>query len=175
MLVYNEAFDIYHCTFRIINLLNRIEENKSVEIDRLRIWDFYLVFPNKLHEVSFSNNEKDIKQLMKTYISKVDNPYLSLRDKKKMFQRIRPYQLNALRSLASYNIINQDYLDSNTIQIKDKEQSQKFVNEFGTVSIKQQNLIKLLTSHFLIMPLNGLNGIKKKSGLMEYRYDIEPT
>jgi hypothetical protein len=25
------------------------------------------------------------------------------------------------------------------------------------------------------MPLNGLNGIKKKSGLMEYRYDIEPT
>jgi len=172
MLIYNEAFDIYHCTFRILNLLDRIEENKSVEIDRLRIWDFYLVFPNKLHEVSLSNNEKDIRQLMKEYISKVNNPYLFLRDERKMFQRIRPYQLNAIKCLASYSIINNDYLETNRIKIKDKKQSKEFVEKFGELSRKQQNLIKLLTSHFFLMPLNGLNGIKKKTGLMEFRYDV---
>lgn len=172
MLIYNQAFDIYHCTFRLINLLNKLEDGRAVEVDRLRIWDFYLTFPNSLHEISLSNNEKDIRDLMKVYISKIDNPYLVLRDKEKMFERIRPYHISAIKCLASYNIINQDYLETNEIKIVDKKLSEQFVANLATISSKEKNLINLLTSHFLNMPLHGLNGIKRKTGLMEYRYDL---
>ena len=43
MTMYNHAFDLYHCIYRIIHILMRLEENDILELDRLRIWDFYLL------------------------------------------------------------------------------------------------------------------------------------
>lgn len=88
MLVYNPAFDIYHCAFRMINLLDNLKEGKSVELERLRIWDFYLLFPDKMHEIGLKREEKDIKKLMNSYIRKTNNPYTNLANNNKMFQRI---------------------------------------------------------------------------------------
>lgn len=171
MLVYNPAFDIYHCAFRMINLLDKLRDENSVEIERLRIWDFYLLFPDTIYNIKLKRTENDIKDLMKLYIGKTDNPYIELSNNGKMFQRIRPYQMNALKCLASYKIINSDFIETNNIILLDKEAVKKFKESNKQLSRKEKNIIALLTSHFYLMPLNGLNGLKMKTGLLEYRYD----
>lgn len=171
MLIYNPAFDIYHCAFRMINLLDNLKENKSVEIERLRIWDFYLLFPDKIYEISLKRDEDDIKELIKNYISKTNNPYTNLSNNRKMFQRIRPYQLNSLKCLASYKIINSDFIETNKVMLVNREPVKDFNDNFSQLSRKEINIVKLLTSHFYLMSLNGLDGLKKRSGLLEYRYD----
>ena len=49
MAMYNQVFDMYHCIYRIIHILKRLHENEILELDRLRIWDFYILFPYKIH------------------------------------------------------------------------------------------------------------------------------
>ena len=46
MLIYNQAYDLYHTMFRILQIMEKTEE--IIEIDKLRILDFYLAFPSEL-------------------------------------------------------------------------------------------------------------------------------
>ena len=63
MLIYNQAYDIYHTMFRILQITEKTEEN--LEVDKLRILDFYLAFPTELLEIKsfqgFKKYEKHIK------------------------------------------------------------------------------------------------------------------
>ncbi len=61
MIVYHQAFDLYHTAYRMIQLLTYFERGESVEIDRLRIWDYYLLFPIEIQRIKFSVEEKEIK------------------------------------------------------------------------------------------------------------------
>ena len=57
MLIYNQAYDLFHTMFRILQIT---EKNKDIlEIDKLRILDFYLAFPSELLEIkSFQGFKK---------------------------------------------------------------------------------------------------------------------
>ena len=49
MLIYNPAYDIYHTMYRILLLSSRIVN--SIEIDKLKILDFYYVYPTELLDI----------------------------------------------------------------------------------------------------------------------------
>ena len=85
-----------------------------------------------------------------------------------MFEKIRPYQTTALKSLASYGIINIDYITTNMVTPISEKIILEHSPDFEPLSIKEQNTIKLLTSHFYLMPLKTL---KEKTNLIEYKYD----
>lgn len=61
MLVYHPAFDIYNCVFRMLQLMTSMKQNE-VELDKLRIWDFYLTFPNEARENKLSERLVRIKE-----------------------------------------------------------------------------------------------------------------
>lgn len=76
MLIYNQAFDIYHTMFRLMLLTKYI--NSVVEIEKLRILDFYLTFPGELrHFKSYKGFAK-----YKNKILKSNNEYENLIDRK---------------------------------------------------------------------------------------------
>ena len=60
MIVYQKSFDLYHTVYRMIKLLAHFKEDGVIEIDRLRIWDYYLLHPNKMQEIKLKREEKDI-------------------------------------------------------------------------------------------------------------------
>ncbi|HGA8765958.1 TPA: ABC-three component system middle component 5, partial [Salmonella enterica subsp. enterica serovar Virchow] len=47
MLIYHPAYDAYHCLFRMIALIDHVNE---IEVDKARILDFYLIFPALVSE-----------------------------------------------------------------------------------------------------------------------------
>ncbi len=52
MITYNPAFDLYHSIFRMAHIVDRLSDGECFEIDKVRIWDFYLLFPSKLYDLS---------------------------------------------------------------------------------------------------------------------------
>lgn len=168
MIVYNQAFDIYHTIFRIVSLLNYYK-GESLEIERLRIWDFYLAFPREVSNIRFGVKPEDAQ--IKKIFPKKDNPYQRIINPSKLFGRMQPYQLIAIKTLASYGIVNKDYLVLNRITTVNKELLQEFMGVYGDYTEREENIIKIMTSYFNLMPLYGNKGLKSRTNLLESRYD----
>jgi hypothetical protein len=171
MIIYNQAFDLYHATFRMMQLLSHFKHEEYLEVDRLRIWDFYFLFPEKVHEIKLKRDEKDVRALMKKYVSKTKNPYEIVLENRKLFEKIKPYQLAALNCLASYEIISKEFLQENRVLIKSRERLNSFAESIPELSAKEHNVVSLMTSHFYQLSMFGTDGLKARTNLMESKYD----
>ena len=168
MIIYNEAFDIYHCIYRLIAILNHLK-NDSVELERLRIWDFYLTFPQEISNIKFGIKPED--RVIKKLFPFKNNPYEKISNTRNVFSKMQPYQLIAIKSLASYGVINKDYLILNKITLINKERLGELVSTYTDMSDREMNIIKIMTSYFFYMPLYGEGGLKNRTNLLEYKYD----
>ncbi|HEX8289665.1 MAG TPA: ABC-three component system middle component 5 [Pyrinomonadaceae bacterium] len=166
MLTYHPAFDIYHCAFRILLLADKMPM-QVIEVDRMRIWDFYFVFPNQLKNVSFP---RDLWSL-KSGIKNEENPYEDLRNSEIMFERMKPFQLSALKYLAGYGFIDSEALSNNNIKRTTKKIPKKLSSKMVELDSQQEYLIKLLSSPFNELPLYGDKGLKARTKLIDFKYD----
>ncbi|HEY1193893.1 ABC-three component system middle component 5 [Flavobacterium sp.] len=171
MIVYQPSFDLYHSIYRMINILGHFKYGDSIEIDRLRIWDYYLLYPNKLKTISLKKEENDIRQLINNFVLRKQNPYEQIFNDRKMFEKIRPYQMGALKYLASIGLIDKDYLKSNKISKISNEILKELKLITDKLSIQEENTISLLTGHFYYIPLSGKDGLKERTNLLESKYD----
>lgn len=171
MILYNNAFDLYHTIFRMLHLLSKIEENKVIEIDRIRIWDYYLLFTNEIFNIKPTKNKKEYNQLLKKLNIKKNNPYQQIYDQRKTLEKIKPYQLSALNCLASYNIIDKEYLLKEEVKINSFDLLKRYTQSTGDLSDREKNIIIIMTSFFRDISLIGNNGLKERSNLMESKYD----
>jgi hypothetical protein len=166
MLVYHSAFDMYHCVYRMFQLLSNLKED-YVELERLRIWDYYLAFPNEMTKIRYERGNNDIQNLF----PKKYNPYEVVLDGKMIFEKMRTYQLTAIKTLASHGLIKKDYLTDNRITKIDKSLFNDVLLNFEPPSDRESNIIKIMTTYFYKMPLYGEKGLKDRTNLLEYRYD----
>lgn len=173
MLVYNQAFDMYHCVYRLVSILSYFNRGDYVEIERLRIWDYYLLFPQELKKIRLRRDEKEIKLLITDLINAQNTPYNKFIDNRKMFEKVRSYQMNALKCMASYGIINADFISTNRITKLSMELFEKYKEKFEPMRELEKNVIKLMTSHFYFMSLYGEYGLKQRTGLLEFKYDAK--
>lgn len=173
MIVYQQAFDLYHSVYRMLRILAYFDRAEYIEVERLRIWDFYLLYPNKMPNITLKKTEEDVRRMIKSFIIKESNPYENVLNDRIIFEKIKPYQMTAIKFLASYGIINKDYLELNKIFVLSKEIIKEHLKEFIPLTIQEENAIKLLTSHFYLMPLYGENGLKSRTKLLESKYDAQ--
>ena len=166
MLTYHPAFDIYHCAFRILLLTDKMPM-EVIEVDRMRIWDFYFVFPSQLRNISFP---RDLWGL-KSGIKKEENPYEDLRNSEMIFERMKPFQLSALRYLASYGFIETDSLSDNKIKRTKKKIPKKLLDKMTETDSQQEYVLKLISSPFNELPLYGDKGLKARTKLIDFKYD----
>ena len=166
MLIYHPAFDIYNCVFRLLQLLTHMKQ-EEVEVDRLRIWDFYLTFPNEARNISYPAALSELKSIFK---KKAPNPYEDLIDAKRIIERMKSYQLSALKCLVSYCLIESKSLAKNIVRRTNKEIPSELSSKFNELTIEKQNVIKLIVG-FWELPLYGKYGLKDRTGLIEFKYD----
>lgn len=157
----------------MLQILDNFDKEDYVELDRLRIWDFYLLFPNEIHKIKLKRNEKDIKKILQSYISATNNPYQIIIDDRKIFERIKPYQSAALKCLASYGLISKEMLSVSRIAVTSKDLLRNYIGKFDPLTPKEKNIITILTSHFYQMSMFGENGLKNRTGLMISKYDAK--
>jgi hypothetical protein len=167
MIIYNPAFDIYHCIYRFLILLSTIEYD-FIEFDKLRILDFYFVFPGEIKSISFPRRIIGSKKYFKEISSEFDSDLI----RKKIFNKMENYQILAINCLSSINYINNKELSINNIVKKNK----KYINgelliNFSDYAKNKEYLIDFLSNRLSQIELKGSNGLKFRTGLMETRYE----
>jgi len=150
----------------MLKLLTAMKQH-TIELDRLRIWDFYLTFPNEARKISFPTALSELKKIFK---QKDENPYEDLIDAKKIIERMKPYQIAALHCIASYGLIDAKSLSKNIITRTEKELPQELLAKFEDTNDEKSNIIKLVIG-FAELPLYGAMGLKHRTRLIEFRYD----
>ncbi|PPK74964.1 hypothetical protein B0F87_107207 [Methylobacter tundripaludum] len=166
MLIYHQRNDVYHCTFRLLSIFNMINTN-DIEFARLKIIDFYIVFPHLISTISLPR-AKGISKIKKE-VQTLPVPYEKLPSSRMLFSEMGDIQLQAIDILKAKKILEVTeegviskgkYFSSEAVQslvIENNITSKWFYKDF----------IKILIE----CPFYGENGLKKRTGLMEYRYD----
>ena len=89
MITYNPAFDLYHSIFRMAHIVRFMDDDECLEIDKVRIWDFYILFPNKVHNIHLKQKDKELRDIRKNTLKKLNNPYEYQGDNHKLFEWYR--------------------------------------------------------------------------------------
>lgn len=169
MLIYNSVFDPYHCCFRAIRILSS-SPLAELEVERWRILDFYLLFPTLIRDFEFPTEFKDLRKLLPDAHSR----YRMLTDPKRVFFRMEPFQSSALSFLASHGVISgEDLVQRRKIKWLPNGCPESLLA--ASRAIEDDVILRLLLGPFMQIDLYGKSGLKARSDLFQYRYDIPRT
>lgn len=165
MIVYHPRSDIYHCMFRLINIVNCIGM-EEFEHSRLRIYDMFFLFPHFIKDIEFPR-AKGVSNLKKK-ANLIPHPYENLPDKKRLFSELGDYQIQAIQILLAKNI----FIEENGVLRKSDGFENTKIKDiiYQKIDYDQKffiSVINVLNS----VEISGNTGLKKRTGLMEYRYD----
>jgi len=172
MITYNPAFDLYHCIFRIAHIIDRLEDGESFEIDKVRIWDFYLLYPSKIYDIEvMPRKEKEIYKVRERFVEKSSNPYDYRGDNRKLFEWIKPFQVSAMSCLVSCGILDKEAYLSGKVCVANRGALNQFMEQAGGFTAREYNVLSFLSLFSRAMPLAGAEGLKARTQLLESKYD----
>ncbi|MBL4662091.1 MAG: hypothetical protein JKY22_00625 [Flavobacteriaceae bacterium] len=79
----------------------------------------------------------------------------------------------AANHLAARKFINIDFLKTQSIQWQNNEIPKKISDCLQNDPIHKNDWFKLIVDEIPLLDIRGKNGLKFRSGLMEFRYDLE--
>ena len=153
MITYNPAFDLYHSIFRMAHIAAKLDGDESLEIDKVRIWDFYLLFPDKVHTITIRRDEEELRKYRSTYL--------------------HPEQVSALNSLVSCGILSKSKYEAGRVSVADHEALTRFLDRTGDISGRERNVLAFMSSLSRFMSMTGEYGLKARTKLLESKYDAE--
>ncbi|MDV7413523.1 ABC-three component system middle component 5 [Acinetobacter baumannii] len=165
MLVYNPAYDIYHCIYRLVFVLKKVNINNPIEVDRLKIIDFYLVFPYLITEIRLPREVSGVRRFFKTYSTK----YRKVTNKYVTFQTMKPLQEQAIDYLCLKGYIS--YLNDGKITPTPLINSLNLPLRSSFFGDQANNIENNLFDFFLKYEFYGKDGLKDRTNLMEFKYD----
>lgn len=172
MRTYNPAFDLYHSIFRMAHIAAKLEDSESLEVDKVRIWDFYLLFPDKVYSIHLRNDEEKIKEY-RNLIKKHNNPYDYHGDNRKLFEWIKPVQVSALGCLVSCGILNKEKYEEGRVCVGNRDVLTAFLQKAGAITHREQNVLAFMSFLSRAMSMTGAYGLKARTELLESKYDAE--
>jgi hypothetical protein len=150
----------------MIQVLNRLPDD-SYQIERLRILDFYLLFPSTLKDVTFPRDAMRFKSV----IPASPNPYEEVRDPNRIFTRIEPYQIAAIKYMAAHGLIDSEQLSTGKVRRTSISLPPGLIGTIDVATRKDKEILDLLTGPFRNIDLYGKSGLKARTNLFEFRYD----
>lgn len=169
MLIYHPAQDINHCIFRTLLLLeNSVHE--SIDVDLYRLLDFYILFPHLLKKISpLPSPIKGYKRLL----VEIPEPFESMINIKRVLHELEQLQTVALQNLIAKQIIDIESFKLRKIKRTKEPIPENLLKEITLCAIAQEEWFRMLANEFPILEFSGKHGLKKRTGLMEFRYDME--
>lgn len=166
MLIYNPAFDLHHAVFRFLQLLT-VDPARKFETERIRILDFFLLFPEEVENIRFPRELTGKRALFR----KSHNPYRNLGNARRVYSEIAPFQLAALQSLASRGVLDPDALQKGEVARTTQELPTDLLEAISARNKLSPDLLDLVSSNLAKLPLHGEGGLKARANLQDTRYD----
>lgn len=167
MLIYHPVYDINHSIYRMLLLLET-SVHRSFAWEQLKLLDFYLLFPHLL---------KDIKPLpaslsvYRKLINAIPHPYELVPNKKRAL-----YEVGNLQNTAVHNLMAKELIDVASFQSFQVQRTQRAlpveIKKFiDADEVQKEDWFKIVVNELPNIAFQGKEGLKSRSGLMEYRYD----
>jgi hypothetical protein len=165
MLIYHPAYDAHHCIFRSLLIMTRC---KVIEAEKLRILDFYLCFPSELKDIRLAKGYGDARKISQN----MKNEYHGPVNKKLVFRDLEHIQLAAFRTIAASRLVDAAEYESGLMRRTDIHVPTELGEALNTAAEEQKTVLNFVIETLADIPLRGDNGLKHRTGLMEYRYDV---
>lgn len=166
MLIYHQHHDTYHSIFRMLSVLYMLG-GKEIEFSKLRIIDFYFLFPSLVADIQFPRLT-GVTKIKKASMA-FPVPYEMLPDKKRLFSELGDFQIQAAHILRAKRIIREN--EYSVISIDAHFSNEVIVTLLTGSRYSKDSFFVDLVKIFMEIPLIGKDGLKRRTGLMEYRYD----
>lgn len=163
---YHPYKDSNHCVYRMLSILFCGEPELSIE--RIKILDFYYLFPHFIRDIK--PWPKGFHKAKKIFLN-VSDPYEYTPNKKKLFFEMETIQNQALVQLASRGIISVEKLKEGRVVVDKSKIPLELTHQISFDDYNNSKLFQTIIEVFCDFQWKGTNGLKKRSGLMEYRYD----
>lgn len=161
MLIYHPAFDAYHCLVRFCSIFDKVEK---LEVDRLRIFDFCLSFPTAVGQFKLPKEG----MALRSKVRAIENPYRLPIGIKTVFADLQMIHLSCLACLAAAELIE---VDGQTAQRTSKLIPTELQARCTALQVQEEFFFVDTLNVLQRLPLSGAEGLKARSGLLEYRYD----
>ncbi|WP_346770221.1 ABC-three component system middle component 5 [Bacteroides graminisolvens] len=162
MIVYHPVYDTYHCLTRTLKILRCLGE-KSYEKDRIKIYDYYFLFPCETGNITLPGQFSTYKKICKA------NRYNKVYDIRNTFSQLESVQETAYRALASFGFIENNLLFDDIIKLTNNPIPENLLFD---LTDEETSYMELVTTFFENISISEL---KKRTKLMEYRYEFFET
>ena len=162
---YQPAFDPFHTIYRIFRLRDYM---RHVEVEKGRIVDFYLLFPFRMDEIRFKRGDLVYRKTAQFYEER--RGYAIQPASRALFDSMRPVYDAAAQTMAAEGYLDPACLLKGVLTTTSKPIPADLSGRVATDNSAEQNLLDCLAA-LLEYDNLGTNGLKARTGLMEYRND----
>jgi len=169
MLMYHPAQDANHCVFRLLLILEH-SEHDHIDISVYKLIDFYFLFP---HLVNLLKPLPTPINKFRKEFSEIPEPYETLKNTKRILYELEELQSTAIQSLLAKNLLDLDEFEKGWLKRTSFNIQPEIHNALNASDYANQGWFKALINEFPKAKFNGKAGLKSRTGLMEFRYDVE--
>jgi hypothetical protein len=168
-LTFQPALDPFHAVFRLFRLRSIIEQYGPLQRDHVRILDFYLLFPFRIDGIRLTPSHRKYRSLAVEYESK--KPYGDQPEDRLVFSRMEPIQMCALGTLAAHGFFLLDRWELGEVATSAFSIPAPLMPRVAESNAGDSDLMTFLAVLASQYELLGVNGLKDRTKLLEYRYD----
>lgn len=169
-LTYEPAFDPYHTVFRLLQIYHIFEKAEVLPIEHVRILDFYLVFPFRAEQIRFRSEHRGLRKIAKE--AAASKPYGEFPPDRLVLQRMEFAHQAALQTLAGKQMIEMESLERGEVRCTPLGGDHSLISVITAVGRIDSDVIKLVRTLALEYPLMGKGGLKDRTGLLDFKYDV---
>lgn len=166
-LSYHPAFDAFHCIFRMLRL-KFFRNVQIIEVDRLRILDYYLLFPWRAALIRLPQTDLEVRRIAKRLEGTQD--YATLPTGEALLERMRPSQTAAMQTMAQDGVIDPAMLRDGIVQFLQFSLPDGLLERIAARNQNETDKMKIVDV-LSAYPLLGPDGLKGRTSLLEHRYD----
>lgn len=163
MIIYHPAYDAYHCSYRILNILYSVDRNELLK-ETLKFIDFYYVYPHLLKDI---NSLPRPLNFHKEKIQNIDDPFEITPNPKSLYFELAQIQESVINSLSYKSLITHE---KKMVKLNHSLLPNLLIDMFGSDEFNKTEIFDVLINALPKVNLDGPNGFKARSGLTEFRY-----
>ena len=134
----------------------------------LLICDFYTLFPSQLKRIDGWPRKRSAAYKM---IQAIPEEYEEMLNPKRVFFQLNNIQTAAMSYLKAKGIIEHDILTHAQIKLSTEALPPEFIEKLKADPTRVEAWFSLVSRELSKLPISGKNGLKSKTGLMEFVYD----
>ena len=167
---FQPALDYLNATFRLLVLRSVVGAGIPKYVDQIRVLDFYFLFPIRISAVRLTvEDRKEFRRISPLLESK--RPYAEQPADELLFARMEPVQRLALQILATSNYLVPDKLANQLVEYTDLTLPTDLRARVHAKKTQDAELLGFLGRLARNYTFLGRDGLKGRTGLMDYHYD----